>query len=341
MVSLAKIAALTVAAVVALPAAASAQSANVVGPYDGEIPFNCELQNVGTGTDFPDPHADPLCVEFDKTNQNVTDFGLADFTAQEPARVAAAGDKCFYFQRDHWTGSIVQGQSPEVWHWDGNYFYDRARGVGGVSVRNFRLGGSPQSAAPYAPPAYAPYFDENGGGGVEVLLESDPDPTCAVKVDTPEERDQVYGDRAAELQCIEPGGGIRGRKVGEVKLGNKRKAVRTKLGPPTYSKRSFDAWCLVGRGELRVEYGTHGRTLAIASSGSGQAFHGVSRGDKRSRAFHRLDLNLTFPVGGFDTYYVVGSKRPRIWIGIKHSRVRWLMVSGRDQTSTGLVRHMP
>src|SRR3954452_6710615 len=112
MVRVAKIAALGAAAALVFPVAAAAQSANVVGPYDGEIPFNCELQNVGTGTNFPEPHADPFCVEFDKTNQNVTDFGLADFTAQEPARVAAAGDKCFYFQRDHWTGSIVQSQSP-------------------------------------------------------------------------------------------------------------------------------------------------------------------------------------------------------------------------------------
>ena len=29
-----------------------------------------------------------------------------------------------------------------------------------------------------------------------VTMESGPDPSCAAKVDTPEERDQVYGDRA-------------------------------------------------------------------------------------------------------------------------------------------------
>ena len=48
------------------------------------------IQNVGFGTDFPDPDADPFCVEFDKRRQNFTEFGIVDFLAQEPARVAAA-----------------------------------------------------------------------------------------------------------------------------------------------------------------------------------------------------------------------------------------------------------
>ncbi len=331
---MAKIATLAGTAALLIPATAAAQSAQVVGPYDGEVPFNCQLQNVGTGTDFPEPHADPFCVEFDKTNQNVTDFGLADFTAQEPARVAAAGDKCFYFQRDHWTGSIVQGQSPELWHWDGNYFYDRARGVGGVSVRNFRIGGTPQSASPYVPPAYQSYFDENGGGGVEVLLESDPDPSCGAKVDTPEERDRVYGDRAAESMCVEPGGAVRGRRVGRVKLGSKRAAVRAKLGPPTYSHHFYDAWCLVGKGELRVGYGRKGRAGDIATSGSGQALHGVSRGDKSRRAFDRLALkSARFKVGGVHAYYVDGGGSDRLaFVGIARGRVRWIMVGDDDST---------
>ena len=94
----------------AAAAAAPSRSARS-RPYDGTNPFSCEIQDVGTGTDFPDPDADPFCVEFDKTNQNITDFGHRRLPAQEPARVAAAADKCFYFQRDHWTGSIVQGEA--------------------------------------------------------------------------------------------------------------------------------------------------------------------------------------------------------------------------------------
>ncbi len=336
-----RIALLSVTLALATPALAVAQSPTVVGPYDGEIPFNCELQNVGTGTEYPDPDADPFCVEFDKTNQNVTDFGLAEFTAQEPARVAAAGDKCFYFQRDHWTGSVVQGQQPEVWNWDGNYFYDRARGVGGVSVRNFRIGGTPQDASPYVPPAYQPYVDPEGGGGVEVLLESDPDPTCASKVDTPEERDRVYADRPGASPCIEPGGGIRGRKVGRVKLGNKREAVRAKLGAPTYAKRSFDAWCLVGKGELRVAYRRGGRVQALLTSGSGQSIRGVSRGDRARRARARLDVRGDRRIRKVGRFLIIRSRRPReLLVGVKAHRVRWILIAN-DGLPVAMLRHVP
>src|SRR3979409_1758397 len=72
-------------------------------------PFNCELQYAGFGTAFPHPDADPFCVDFDKRRQNVSELGVVDFLSQEPARVAAASPKCFYFQSDHWRGSLGQG----------------------------------------------------------------------------------------------------------------------------------------------------------------------------------------------------------------------------------------
>src|ERR671936_717490 len=97
------------ALVATLVTAASVAAQPVVAPWGGKKPFKCKVQDVGTGTDFSRPKADPFCVRFDKTNQNVTDFGIADFLSKEPKRVAAASPKCFYFQEDHWKGSIVQG----------------------------------------------------------------------------------------------------------------------------------------------------------------------------------------------------------------------------------------
>lgn len=183
-----------VALATAVPAAGQARP--ILAPYDGSIPFNCELQDAGTGSDFPDPDADPFCVEFDKTNQNVTQLGIVSFLLQEPARVAAAVQKCFYFQRDHWTGSVVQGQPPELWHWDGDYFFDVARGVGGVSVRNLRILGVPVDLTRLVPDQFTPFFDPNGGGAIQVAFASNPGFHCASRVDTPEEREQVYGTQA-------------------------------------------------------------------------------------------------------------------------------------------------
>ena len=133
----------TLIALIASLCLTAAASAAPIAPYDGENPFRCKTQNTGTGVDFRDPDADPFCVKYDKTQQNVTDFGLVEFLLLEPARVAAAVPKCFYHQTDHWTGSVVQGSGPEIWNWEGRYFFDKARGMGGVYVENFRIGGVP------------------------------------------------------------------------------------------------------------------------------------------------------------------------------------------------------
>jgi hypothetical protein len=162
-------------------------------PWDGSNPFNCTIQDAGMGTTVPDPDADPYCVEFDKTQQNVADLGIFEFLADEPARVAAATPKCFYFQTDHWTGSVVQGQPPELWHWDGQYFFDRAKGIGGVNVQNFRVLGQPASPSAHGevPAEFAPYMDQDGGGAF-IIGDVDVDPACVARVDTPEEAAQIY-----------------------------------------------------------------------------------------------------------------------------------------------------
>jgi len=180
------------AALLLFAAPASAQLSGPYAPWDGTNPFNCTIQDVGTGTNFPNPDADPFCVEFDKTQQNVTDLGILDFLSKEPARTAAAVDKCFYFQTDHWTGSIVQGEKPELWHWDGQYFFDKATGGGGVNITNFRIGGQPASFPPGSiPPQFQPYFDQ-GGGGAYVITGMPADPNCAARVSTPEGAAQIY-----------------------------------------------------------------------------------------------------------------------------------------------------
>jgi hypothetical protein len=317
----------------ALPAAAGAQSSQPLGPWDGTNPFRCVNQDVGKGTDFPHPNADPFCVEFDKTSQNVTDFGIVDFASQEPSRVSAAGDKCFYFQHDHWTGSIVQGGDPELWHWDGSYFFDRAKGVGGVYVTNFRVGGQPMDASPYVPPAYRPYVSPTGGGGVRVLLESDPDPSCVKKVDTPAERDKVYADRPQERHCAEPGGGMGARHVGPAKLGMAPDRLRKRLGPPDRRRRGSWRWCVVGGSSLRVAFtGKAARRGAalIRTDARGQHMHGVGPGDRRRRAVRRLDLRpMHARAHGRRVWAGRGPHRTRVVAGTRGGRVKWLAIADR------------
>ena len=152
---------LAAAVVLALTAPAAAAGELPTG-WNGENPFACELQQAGLGPTGPHPEADPYCVEFDKRRQNVSQLGFVDFLSKEPARVAAATDKCFYFQSDHWRGSVVQEDgSTKTYEWDGHYFFDKARGDGGVWVTNFNFNGQTGDprAIPGFPPEYGRFFN--------------------------------------------------------------------------------------------------------------------------------------------------------------------------------------
>ena len=184
--NLAVIAVLTASLVLATSAAAAP-----IAPYSGENPFQCEVQNTAFGVDYPNPEADPFCVNYNKTNQNIRHLGLVDFLLLEPARVAAAVDKCFYYQRDRWTGWIQQGQQ-ELWNWRGRYFFDKARGMGGVFLADVRFLGQAYDPRqlPGFPDELRPYFGPGGGGAYTDTVAAEP--ACAAKVDTPEEIEQVY-----------------------------------------------------------------------------------------------------------------------------------------------------
>ncbi len=321
----------------ASPASSAAQGTPTpVGPWDGSNPFNCVNQDVGTGTDFPDPGADPFCVEFDKTAQNVTDFGIVDFLSKEPARVAAATSKCFYFQHDHWTGSIVQGSEPELWHWDGSYFFDRAKGIGGAHLTNFRLGGTPMDATPYVPPAYAPYFEPTGGGGAIVLLETDPDPICGALVDTPAEREQVYSSEPRYKRCIAPDGRIERRRIGRVRLGMAAGEVRGLLGPPRRRGGFTQRWCIEGGSSLHVHFHKRARdrdrgaprgAALIRTTNPGHTFAGIGPGAKRGRAVRRLGLERHFEVGRTAVFADAAQPRRLPLAGIRDGRVRWIALA--------------
>ena len=77
-------------------------------------------------------------------------------------------------------------------------------------------------------------------------------PSCASKADTPEESDRVYGGQDIPSGCIDPGGPIRGLTVGPARLGRTRAQLRRRIEPPSYSRGRVDAWCLAGKGELRL-----------------------------------------------------------------------------------------
>ncbi|MEA2123503.1 MAG: hypothetical protein QOI80_285 [Solirubrobacteraceae bacterium] len=236
------------AAVLLSSLALAAQSAPPAA-WDGVNPFRCELQQPGLGTEVPHPDADPYCVEFDKTHQNVADGGVADFLANEPARVAAASPKCFYFQSDHWRGSVVQDDATtKTYEWDGHYYFDKATGDGGVWVSNFNFHGQTfdPSSIPGIPPETAAQLGP-GTGGVITHNQVDAEPDCVA------EKDGVYADTTPEKHgCVTTAGPLRRRRLGPVRLGMRDRAVRARLGAPREVRRGFLRYCADGGGALLI-----------------------------------------------------------------------------------------
>jgi hypothetical protein len=310
------------AALSAVDPARAQAPAGPYAPYDGHNPFNCVLQQAGMGTEFPDPDADPFCVEYDKTQQNVTDFGLADFLSKEPARVAAASPKCFYFQHDHWTGSVVQGGQPEAWHWDGSYFFDKARGLGGVYAENFRIGGQPADWRPYAPPEFQPYLAPGGGGGVLIRGEVEPDPRCAERVDSPIERRFVY------YQQVRPGRVFR-KRITPIRLRTLRSMVIRRLGPAHRRRDHTDRWDLQGGGDLRAAWrGTalDRRVAALLTTGPGHFRGRVNPGDRAAGAIRALRARPAMRVGGFRVLEAPRRERGRLLLGVRSGKLAWLAI---------------
>src|SRR2546421_8750221 len=147
--------------------ASAARSIAPPTPWDGTNPFNCTIQDAGLGPTGPNPAADPYCVRFDKTHQNITQLGVADFMLKEPARVATASPKCFYFQEDHWRGSVVQSdQKTVIYEFHGHYFFNKATGDGGAWVTGFAVAGRTfdPTELPGFPPGYGGDFRPGTGG---------------------------------------------------------------------------------------------------------------------------------------------------------------------------------
>ena len=317
---------LVVVVAVLAAAATNVGAAQPVMGYDGSIPFQCELQQLGTGTDFPHPDADPFCVEYDKRHQNVTELGVVQFLSQEPARFAAAGPKCWYFQRDHWVGSIVQDDgTTQTYKWDGSYFYDKARGLGGVYIENFSINGQTGDprTLPGFPEEWKPYFGP-GRGGVMTTDTVRAQPNCvaaAQKAPAP-----------GPYRCSDAHGRV-GSGIGPLVLGARRDDVDKELGPPARTTGRVARWCTADGGKLSG--GFDGDRLAFALTTSPQfSFGGFSPGDASAKALRRY---RRLAQRGSVAVLVASSRSRLVLLGADRKRIRFiaLLPRGTSKDSTG------
>jgi hypothetical protein len=296
--------------------AGSASAADPIMGYDGSIPFDCELQQLGTGTDFPHPDADPFCVEYDKRHQNVTELGVVQFLAQEPARFAAAGPKCWYFQRDHWVGSVVQDDgTTQTYKWDGSYYFDKARGLGGVFIDNFSINnqtGDPREL-PGFPEDWKPYFGP-GRGGVQTTDTVRADPRCVAKAKaTPP---------PGPYHCPEVSGSVRDR-IGPLALGIRRRDAEDALGPPARETNGVARWCTAQGGKLSGGF-IHDRLAFAMTTSPKFSARGYAPGDASGKA--RKRFRKITQRGGVAV--LAASTRGRlVLLGVDRKRIRFIALA--------------
>ncbi|HEV2813289.1 MAG TPA: hypothetical protein VGW10_08565 [Solirubrobacteraceae bacterium] len=303
-------------------------------PYDGTNPFICELQQAGFEAVGPHPEADPYCVEFDKRRQNVSGLGIVEFFSKEPARVNAAGEKCFYFQHDHWRTAVVQDDgSTSIYEWDGSYFFDKAKGEGGAYVENFKVNGRTEDPGkvPGMPPEYAPHMGP-GTGGTYFQNDGEIEARCVEKAKT----EPVYAAAAAGAggsggarglatsdDCRAPA--VTSPALGPVAIGDPEGRVREKLGRPAEIRRGFLRYCddgayLVGQrpdrsGDLG---GDDAEPTIMIVARRGTFRHGPGTHAKPIRRLRKAGSIAATRVWH-------GRRRPLVY-GTRAGRVRWVAV---------------
>ena len=331
-----------VGALVALAGCAPAWGANYPTGWNGDNPFSCELQNVGFDTAYPHPEADPFCVEFDKRRQNVSELGVVDFLSQEPARVAAASQKCFYFQSDHWRGSLVQDDpSTKTYEWDGHYFFDKARGEGGVWVSNFNFNGRTYdpSSLPGMPSEYARYFGP-GTGGVITRNDVPADPRC---VELAKTRPPYAKPAPGARGCLVPKGGVNSRGIGGLSLGDTETRARGLFGAPHLVRRGFLRWCYQDGSSLRggqasdrsgdFGQGDADPTLVVLATSRAFRARGVGPGSTL-RALRRAFPGARRRFSVNDKAAWTLSRTGRMVAGVRRGRVAYLAVYDRTRIRT-------
>lgn len=324
---MARFAVVSVAAGLLVFFAGQAAAAQPVVGYDGSNPFTCQLQQLGTGTAFKDPNADPFCVEYDKTHQNVTEMGVVQFLSQEPARFAAAGPKCWYFQRDHWVGSVVQGDATtQTYRWDGSYFFDKARGLGGVYIENFSINGKTGDprTLPGFPDAWKPYFGP-GRGGVMTTDTVRAQPNCVAKAQA--------APPPGAYRCSDRRGRV-AKGIGPLRLGATRSEVESALGAPARETGRVARWCTADGGKLSGGF-AGGRLRFALTSSPEFAWRGYAPGEDSSRARRRFPKIAQR--GGVGVF--VASRRGRlVLLGADRKRIRFIALFGRRASKDAIGR---
>ncbi len=151
----------------------------------------------------------------------------------------------------------------------------------------------------------------------------------------------------APTTCVSPAGRLLGTALGQLKLGETRRAARTTFS--RYSTRGrtyFDFYCLSGGG-LRAGYPSakllaklpraqrtrvRGRIVLALTSDHFYAYRGVKPGSSLAAAKRRLHLSTGFKVG-LNTWYLINGRAANGVFKVRHGVVEEVGITSRALTA--------
>jgi hypothetical protein len=265
---------------------------------------------------------------------------VVDFLSKEPARVAAATDKCWYHQSDHWRGSIVQSDpTTKTYEWDGSYFFDKSTGDGGVYVKNFNFNG--QTFDPRDLPGFPHQYDNFYGPGTGGLITHNSvqaDPRCVAQAaaggsGASSNHHGVYKAASPLRGCVSLRGLVGSRRLGALPVGMTDRQVRHLLGVPPHTSRGFLRYCLIGGGNFLVGVGNDGHAALLLTDGRAFQLQGVRVGTLE-RNLRRGWTRATLRLHAGNTRVYALNKRSGVLTGVRGGVVRWLAVYDRSRVRT-------
>ena len=135
--------------------------------------------------------------------------------------------------------------------------------------------------------------------------------------------------------CLAPRGGIDGRRIGLVRIGDRLADVRRRLGRAGTAQGGSVAWCVRGGGTISAAF-SRGRAVAVATTAPGyQGARGAGPGDSLSRA-RKAYPGARSARGGF----TVQSHSTRLLFVGARSRVAYVALADARLGRAALLRYL-
>jgi hypothetical protein len=203
----------------------------------------------------------------------------------------------------------------QTYKWDGSYYFDKARGLGGVYIENFSINGQTGDprTLPGFPDSWKPYFGP-GRGGVQTADTVRADPRCVARAQA--------APPPGPYRCSEQRGKV-AKGIGPLVLGMRRGDAQNALGPPARSTSGVDRWCTADGGKLSAGF-RHDRLVFALTTSPQFSAKGSSPNDPSTKARRRY---RKLSQRGGVALFVASLRKRVLLLGADRKRIRFIALA--------------